>query len=308
MKTLTAALACCSMTLLMVHAEESNMFTDTVGEVREADVIELVRTVNASFAEYRAASDAKRVSTIYSVNRDAVKNAPPKRRKTVISEVFATAPADALPAISDGFAAEFFSKKAVSPMLDGTPIADFAAANMLQIHRRCKNEKDGSRRMVFAVIMFLKAAAGDPDDLQDSLAMFIPLEVMKEAMDDWIPAALGQPGVKGSYDHLVAASTNDAIVAQAVIDADNNKATVAINGPEFGIFQKGEMRVDESIKISGPKLVDTYGGVAGTMAGGDIGLSRTPRGAVSDPDSPWYTRRRGKRPSDEPSVYGGQNY
>ncbi len=308
MKTMAMILAGCAMALLSLRAEEDNMFTDTVGEVREADVIELVRTVNASFTEYRATNDAKRVSTIYSVNRDAVKNAPLNRRKTVVTEVFATVPADALPAIADGFAAEFFSKKAVSPMLDGTPIADFAAANMLQIHRRCKNEKDGARRMVFAVIMFLKAAAGDPDDLQDSLAMFIPLEVMKEAMDDWIPAALGQPGVKGSYDHLVAASTNDAIVAQAIIDADNNKATVAINGPEFRVYQKGEMRVNDSIKISGPKLVDTFGGIDGSMAGGDIGLSRTPRAAVSDPDSPWYTRRRGKRPSDEPSVYGGQNY
>ena len=70
---------------------------------------------------------------------------------------------------------------------------------------------------------------------------------------------------------------------------------------ELGNLQVGsELRVMGAKDVSSPRPLDDFHGMPLDVGTGG-GLLRVPRGAVEDPDSPWYRRRRGDRPSEPPT-------
>ncbi len=157
----------------------------------------VLRTVNLALNGCTAATRTRMTEAIYRINRDMLKETPESDRKTVLAEVFATIPEFALPTVADGFARDFFCRKAARFTDTDDSFADFAISTTFRIYRRCRElDLTGQRRIVFAVVMFLKASEGEPPDLQARLEAFIPDSIRDEARDVWIPSALGEPGRK----------------------------------------------------------------------------------------------------------------
>ena len=178
-------------------AEEKGSLGTAFQDLQKDDQVEFVRAVNESMRTYKASTPEKRLQTIYAVNRDAVRAAPAKEKKAVIAEVFATAPMDALPTITDRFATELFSRKAAGFSDKDDSFTEFAAATLMRVRTRMRflaTHELPAARMTFAVIMVLKASEGNPADLRESVLFYIPTGSHELARKVWIPAALGEDG------------------------------------------------------------------------------------------------------------------
>ena len=282
-------------------AEEKGTLGTAFQDLQKDDQVEFVRAVNESMRTYKASTPEKRLQTIYAVNRDAVRAAPAKEKKAVIAEVFATAPMDALPTITDRFATELFSRKAAGFSDKDDSFTEFAAATLMRVRTRMRflaTHELPAARMTFAVIMVLKASEGNPADLRESVLFYIPTGSHELARKVWIPAALGEDGNAPSYQPILAAGEKGEEPAHV---SELQIAPVQ----ELNRLVGSELRVGDAKDVTGPTPAFNGNGL-GTGEGMGAGLGRVPRAASSDPDSPWYRRRRGDDPEDPSPVYVGQ--
>lgn len=231
----TRTIICLAAAVTSAAASAAAFSGDAVKSLAPGEQIELVRTVNAAMPSF-GVKDETRTLTTYRINRDILRAASPVDRKRVLAEVFATAPEYSLPALADGLAAEVFNRKAAGFAKKDDSFQNFALSAMLTIYRRCRAdnslELSNQRRLVFAVVMFLKASEGDPEDLLDQLIVFVPDSVREAARNLWIPAAMGQDGKKGTYRPLVEAQTNDVKVAESELPNDNARIMLSYPASE----------------------------------------------------------------------------
>lgn len=282
---------------------ESGTFTAAFQDLAKEDQVEFVRAVNKSMETYKASTPERRLLTIYAVNRDAVRSSSPREKKAVIAEVFATAPMDALPMISDRFATELFCRKAAGFSEKDDSFVEFMSATLMAVRTRVAQmpvDLFPGARSAFAVISFLKASEGKPADLRTSILFYILTGSQEISRKEWIPAALGDDGKVPSY--------------QPILDAGyRGEEPPHVNGHpmspvELGNLQVGsDLRVENAKDISSPQpLYSMREYEAGLQTGPGTGINRVPRPAVQDPDSPWYRRRRGDKPDEEDETYVGQ--
>jgi len=286
---------------LTAAAQEKGSLGTAFQDLAKDDQVEFVRAVNESMRTYKASTPEKRLQTIYAVNRDAVRAASAKERKAVIAEVFATAPMDALPTITDRFATELFTRKAAGFSEKDDSFVEFAAATLMRVRTRMRTlsaEEFPGARTTFAVIMVLKASEGKPADLRESVLFYIPTGSYGLARKEWIPAALGEDGNAPSYQPILAAGLKGEEPAHV-----NELAIAPVQ--ELNRLVGSELRVGDAKDVKGPTPMFDGSGL-GTGDGMGAGLSRVPRAATSDPDSPWYRRRRGDDPQGPTDVYIGQ--
>lgn len=181
--------------------------------------IDFVGSMNAMLPNFPAATKESLIETTYRINRDFIKAAPTVDRRRILAEVYATIPEYALPALTDGLSSKVFTRAAMGFKKDDDTFQSFALSAMLGIYRRCRRDNrlvlSNQRRIAFAVVMFLKASEGIPDDLVDQLIAFVPDVVRDRAREVWIPSALGEDGEKPTYEPMMGDSTNDVKVADA---------------------------------------------------------------------------------------------
>ncbi len=283
------------MTMTVLGAQKAGALSSAFQSLAGEDQVEFVRTVNQSMAQYRASTPERRMSTIYMVNRDAVRGAPEKERKAVIAEVFATAPMDVLPMITDRFAQELFNRKTAGFSDKNDSFVEFASATLMRVRNRLSSrvpiEQFPGARSAFAVICFLKASEGRPEDLRQAFLFFVLSGSQELARTVWIPAALGADGKAPSYQPILEAGY------RGEAPQHDNRLPMAVQ--EMGNLLVGsDLRVMDARDVSGPKPI--VGGAQGQ------GLNRVPRAAVQNPDSPWYRRRRGEHAENEAGGYLGQ--
>ena len=288
-------------TLSLGAATEKGSFGTAFQDLARDDQVEFVRAVNESMRNYKASTPEKRLLTIYAVNRDAVRAAPAAERKAVIAEVFATAPMDALPMITDRFAAELFTRKAAGFSEKDDSFTEFAAATLMRVRTRMRSlsvdELPGART-TFAVIMVLKASEGKPADLRESVLFYIPTGSYEIARKEWIPAALGEDGKPVSYQPILEAGYKGEEPAHV-----NELVMAPVQ--ELNRLVGSELRVGDAKDVKGPTpAYDPHAPILDDRTGS--GLGRVPRAAVEDKDSPWFRRRRGDRPASPSEPYMGQ--
>ena len=301
MKLYGILVAAATFTSVMAASDGKTSFGTAFQDLARDDQVEFVRAVNKSMEDYKASTPEKRLFTIYAVNRDAVKAAPEKERKAVIAEVFATAPLEALPMITDRFASELFSRKAAGFSDKDDSFVEFASATLMRVRNRLFSgvpiERFPGARSAFAVICFLKASEGRPEDLRQSFLFYVLTGSQEMARKVWIPAALGEDGKAPSYQPILDAGFKGEEPPHANLHP--------MSPIELANLQVGsDLRVENAKDVSSPKPLDVGSGMQAS-GGPDQGVNRVPRTQVQDPDSPWYRRRRGDRPDDEPESYMG---
>ena len=289
-------------TLVAGAATEKGAFGTAFQDLAKDDQVEFVRAVNESMRDYKASTPEKRLQTIYAVNRDAVRAAVPAERKAVIAEVFATAPMDALPMITDRFASEMFNRKAAGFSDKDDSFTEFAAAMLMRVRARMGlldvSQFPGART-TFAVIMVLKASEGKPEDLRQSILFYVPTGSYEAATKVWIPAALGEDGKPASYQPILEAGYKGEEPAHANA---HPVSPIGMSNLQVG----SDLRVGDAKDVSSPSPRWDNSGITTDPDGTTAGLGRVPRAAVEDPDSPWYRRRRGDRPDRPSETYMGQ--
>lgn len=280
-------------------------FQDLAGD----DQARFVATVNLSMAKQDEPLDEKSIITLYRVNRDAVKASPPIDQKKVLAAVFSTAPKECLPYFTDHLAEDLFTRKAAGFNPDDDSFTEFASAALLRISRALhvlQPREFPGVRSAFAVIMFIKASEGKPDDLRELFMLYVLSGSHEITRKKWFPAAFGDDNQAPTYKPMLEAMEKG--------EEPDHKLPLPIHPPQLSVWMRGELNLDgNTADDSGPTPSDNLSGnIVGQ--GMDTGLSRVPRDAVREKDSQYYTRRRGRRSDirpgeeDEPSGYMGQTF
>lgn len=284
---------------------ENGAFEGAFSELADNDQTEFVATVNRSLAKSAKDKpmDDRRIKTVTRVNRDAVRGAPAADRKKVLAEVFTTAPFECLPSIVDCFSSELFNRRAYAT---DEAFTEFAAAALMTINMRLRRPDDDrpNTRATFAVIMFLKAA-GDKlgKDLREPFMIYVPTGSHVICRKEWFPAVFGEiEGQAPTYQPMMDAKEKGEepphdILLKQISDLETHNKVVG-----------SDLRVSHAWDISSPRIGSEPHGMWDEGIVGDNGLSRVPRPAILDKESPWYKRRRGDDPDPAPIPYAGQTF
>ncbi len=288
--------------------ENPASMTEVMMYLSAADQISFLADVNAAITKMPGSAE-ERAAKFLNVNRAALKGAAKGNLANLVAEVFATVPPEALPLITERFAADVFNRKAdTARVYSDDEFLQIATNLMARIENRTSGADDSDVRNTFAATMLAKASSGGATVSVDSplvdalLSMFPDSEARKRAKTEWLPAALApQP----NYEPLLA-EVDTAVQVNPI----NPVVALRISGPQL---------VDVILSDVSSSLIDSQGHETTPFTdqlieGGDIsadlavqGSSTTDRAAsggtssgepprTDDPTKPWNP----DVPRDEP--------
>ena len=174
------------------------------------DQKQFLADVNKAIGDMPASVEEK-AAKFLNINHAALTAAQKGNTTTLLAEVFATVPPEALTVISERFASDLVNR-AANPNVTYTDeqFAKLATEVMKTINERTEETDNGSTRSTFAILMFLRASneTGDAlDKLEEQLVDTLKHDDAKElAKDEWIPAALGKDGREAGYEPILASA------------------------------------------------------------------------------------------------------
>jgi len=187
--------------------ESPQVMTELMKQLSAEDQKRLLADVNKAISGLPASIEEKSAKFL-NVNHAALKGAAKGNLSTLIAEVFATVPPEALTVINERFATDLFSRTA-DPNVTYTDeqFSEIALAVMEKVVERCAETDNGDPRSAFAIAMMMRASNGTPADLGEKLIGTLKSEEAREmARNEWIPAALGGEDRQQSYEPLLASA------------------------------------------------------------------------------------------------------
>ena len=190
--------------------ESPALMKEIMQRLSSGDQKQFLADVNKAIGDMPASVEEK-AAKFLNVNHMALTAAQKGNTTTLLSEVFATVPPEALTVINERFAVDLLNR-AANPNVTYTDeqYSVLAVETMKKINERTEETDNGSARSTFAILMFLRASnmSGESlDRLQDGLVDTLKHDDAKElARDEWIPAALGKDGREASYEPILASA------------------------------------------------------------------------------------------------------
>ena len=168
---------------------------------------QFVADVNKAIGDMPASVE-ERTAKYLNVNHAAVVAAAKGNKATILAEVFATVPPEALTLLNERFATDLMNRSA-DPNITYTDeqYTKICLDLMEKINERTEETDNGSTRSAFAILMLVRASNGTPEDLADKLIDTLKHDDAKElAKNEWIPAALGKDGREQGYEPILASA------------------------------------------------------------------------------------------------------
>ena len=323
-KAILSIIACAAMAAFAADGEKSVQGKRSLADVRSqlTELIEspekiesavaglsadeqkaLLGELNSSISKMRGTDEEKTVKFV-AVNRAMLSARGAADKTTLLAEVFATVPPVALTVINERFASELFNRAAdPARTYSDEEFTDIATNAMRAIVARSEKADDSGVRETFAILMFMRASNGTPEDLKDKLVAMMPSSEARElALTEWIRSAMGD-GVAKSYEPMLGATSYD--------DTFDVLMTMRMIGPDVIDVMLADLttRGVSSSPLSRRGLTpgSTYhtGGGASPYFGEDYGLDRIPR--TLNPDAKFYPGN--KRPvQDTPDTPHGYSF
>ncbi|MBR1870610.1 MAG: hypothetical protein IJ802_02175 [Kiritimatiellae bacterium] len=297
-----AAVAIAEMPRSEWHAKVSECALDvaalkaTIAQLSAEDQVAFLAEVNEALGKMPGSNEA-RAAAVVQANIAALEYAHTNNVDAVLAEVFATAPAEYLPALTERLASDVFSRTADGAQgVSDEQYAELAKDSVAAVAARAGDTDAGAVRATFALLMFQKASGGSPADLAQRLAEALPEAYRSTATETWIPAANSEEGA--NFDAMLGAARAgdepDGTIVQNLL-GNHNAAQTAIlaemasgrragTGPASAFFNPS--------KTANSFNMSAYGWEDPAMED----LDAVPRGELADPNSPYYSRRRGRTP------------
>ena len=180
--------------------------TETISRLSAADQKAYLAEVNNAISK-RAGSPEKKTATYLDANRAAMQGAKKGNMKALLAETFATVPPEALTVINERFASELFNRAAdPSQSYTDDQFTRIATETMKVIQERNLGNEAAGVRNTFAILMFLRASNGTPENLRRTLLDMLPDDETRTlAKVEWIPPAMGE-GQDKTYEPMLAAA------------------------------------------------------------------------------------------------------
>ena len=245
----------------------------------------LLGEINSSISKMRGTDEEKAVKFV-AVNRAFLSSRGAADKTALLAETFATVPPAALTVLNERFASELFNRAAdPARTYSDEEFAGIASNAMAAVIARCEKTDDSGVRETFAILMFLRASNGTPEDLKDRLVEMLPSKDTRDmASTEWIRSAMGD-GVAKSYEPMLGATDYD--------DTFDVLMTMNMIGPEVIDVMLADLTTRGGVSsspLSRKGLTPTgtlhSGGVAVPFFSEDYGLDRIPR--TLNPDAKFY--------------------
>ena len=204
--TKTSAMADARGKIDQVIAKPETM-KDIMKGLSAAEQKQFLADVNKAICDMPGSSEEK-AAKFLNVNSAALRGAAKGNVATLLAEVFATVPPEALTVINERFAVDLVNR-AADPNVKYTDeeYTKIALDLMAKVNERCEETDNGSPRAAFAILMLVRASNGTPEDLADKLIETLKHEDARDmAKAEWIPSALGLDGRPQSYESLLASA------------------------------------------------------------------------------------------------------
>ena len=289
--------------------------TSVMKQLSASDQASFLADVNAAIADMPGSPEEKATKYL-DVNTAALKGAQKGNLTTLVAEVFATVPPEALTAINESFASGMFNRKAdPSKTYTDDQYVDISTNLLAKVQDRNATADNAGVRNTFAVLMLIRGSNGSPADLRATLVSSLrDAETRSLAQNEWISPALGQ-GQEKSYDPMLGASDagkqpdlNMVLVSPYSSSADALLADLASEGSLLG---PSSVTALSAPSLGNPNNMDFADGVDALTS---HGMSRLPRTMDSYKYNPGV--KRGGSPATpaateeespyEPGGYPGQ--
>lgn len=197
--------------------KDASTMSSVVKSLSAADQVAFLAEVNEAVSNMPGSNES-RAAAFLNVNKAALKGAAKGNLATLLAEVYASVPPEALPVLSERFAEDLFSRTA-DPTKSYTDeqFRAIATSVMGKINERMASVENGAARSAMAIAMLTQASGGTPADLADKLIETLPEASREIARKEWIPAATGAQGAKNYEPILGAADAQTAAPVQAVV-------------------------------------------------------------------------------------------
>ena len=132
---------------------------------------------------------------------------------TLVAEVFATVPPNALAAVNESLASGLMNRATDGNVTyTDEQYIEISKKVMAAVNERVANEDNAGVRSGFAALMMIRGSNSESPEIVSSVVESLPEAVQNDAKNEWIPAALGQGGQEKTYDPML-----------AVVDGDQGK-------------------------------------------------------------------------------------
>ena len=283
--------------------------TSVMKQLAASDQASFLADVNAAIADMPGSPEEK-TSKYLDVNTAALKGAQKGNLTTLVAEVFATVPPEALTAINESFASGMFNRKAdPSKTYTDDQYVDISTNLLAKVQERNATADNAGVRNTFAVLMLIRGSNGSPADLRDTLVGSLnDAETRSLAQNEWISPALGQ-GQEKTYDPMLGASDagKQPDLSMVLVSPFSSSADALLSD----LTSEGSMSAPSSVlsliapSLGNPNNVDIADGVDPLTSSG---MSRVPR--TMDPLKYNPGVKRGSSPQEEspyePGGYPGQ--
>lgn len=294
-----------AITLDEVAAKKSDVAAKpaTAGEVIKSlssaeDQVKFLAMVNEAIAADTSLTPAQRTAKYIAATTSALASCPAANIPALMAEAYATIPLQSLPYVSESLTTNVFARG------EGTTDAQMKAAAesvMEAIESRTATASDADRRNTAAVLAFLNASGGTPEDLRSTLLDGYPAAAAQE----WVPAAMGEVDGSVDYDPLLGEKVEgfsmdelrNALASMEIASGDGSAISSIADG---STFEDVKLEPDAYTVPTPDPIIDSDGNI------NDPVVPRT-----LNPDKPWSPEyRRGDTPSyptpDEPTPYPDQ--
>jgi len=287
--------------------------TSVMKQLAASDQAAFLADVNAAIADMPGSPEEKTAKYL-DVNTAALKGAQKGNLTTLVAEVFATVPPEALTAINESFASGMFNRKAdPSKTYTDDQYVDISKGLLAKVQERNATADNAGVRNTFAILMLIRASNGTPADLRDTLVSSLnDAETRSLAQNEWISPALGI-GQEKTYDPMLGASDAgsqpniDMVLAVSLKSAGD--ALVADLARECSLTDpSSSFTALLSPAFSDPNAMDIVDGVSPLSSGES--LSRLPRSTEAVKYNPAFKRGASAQDENEspyePGGYPGQ--
>lgn len=171
------------------------------------DQKQFVADVNKAIGDMPASIEEKAAKYL-NVNHAALTSAKKGNLSSLIAEVFATVPPEALTLLNERFATDLLNRSAgQNASLSDDQFTNVCFEIVKKVNERVEESDNPSTRSAFAILMLVRASNGTPANLADMLIDALKNDGAKElAKTEWIPSALGQDGREQSYEPILASA------------------------------------------------------------------------------------------------------
>ena len=198
----------------------------TMRRLSAEDQRQFLADVNAAVAKMPG-SESERIATFVAVSRAALEGARKGNVTTLLAEIYATVPLDALPDMNESLSSDLMNRAtAKGRTFTDEQFVKLSESVMAKVNERVATVDDGDVRAGFAALMMIRGSNSPSNQaVVGPIVAALPESARDVAKNEWFPAALAD-GQDKSYEPMLGGDGFGN-------DPNRQPVVLRVTGPQF---------------------------------------------------------------------------